>query len=57
MDKIFGGLDNVEAGEYEGTSEKREAMAIINEGDKIPTAHVEVASRARSFQEPKRSTV
>ena len=49
MDKIFGGPDNVEAGECEGTSEKREAMAVINEGDKAPTAHVEDASRSRSF--------
>ncbi|KAJ6029020.1 uncharacterized protein N7446_011639 [Penicillium canescens] len=49
MDKIFGGLDNVEAGECEGTSEKRGAMAVMNERDKAPTAHVEDAFRSHSF--------
>lgn len=43
MDKIFGGLDFVEAGEIEGGSEKREAMAMVKEEEKAPTAHVENA--------------
>ncbi|OQD84575.1 hypothetical protein PENANT_c012G03554 [Penicillium antarcticum] len=57
MDKIFEGPDNVEAGEFEGTSEKREAMAVMDKGDKAPTAYVEDASPARSSQGPERSSV
>lgn len=45
MDKIFGGLDFVEAGEVEGESEKREAMAIVKEEENVPTTHVEDASQ------------
>ncbi|KAJ5667524.1 hypothetical protein N7507_003388 [Penicillium longicatenatum] len=46
MEKIFGGLDFVEAGESEGGSEKREARALvaddINEkNEKTPTSHLE----------------
>jgi hypothetical protein len=53
MDKIFGGLDTVEAGECEGTSEKREALAIMK-GD-IPAAHVEEVGG--DFQRPGRFAV
>lgn len=45
MEKIFGGVDFVEAGECEGGSEKREALAISKEEAKTATAHVEEASR------------
>jgi hypothetical protein len=46
MEKIFGGLDFVEAGESEGGSEKREARALvaddINEkNEKTPASHLE----------------
>jgi hypothetical protein len=57
MDTIFGGLDNVGAGKYEGTSEKREAMAIMHEGEKAPIAHVEDAAQDRPSQGPERSSV
>lgn len=56
MEKIFGGLDYVEAGECEGGSEKREVMAVNNEGEKTPTAHVEDAPRQGS-PGPERSIV
>lgn len=56
MEKIFGGLDYVEAGECEGGSEKREALAIVNEGQKAPTAHVEAMHRDCSSG-PERSLV
>jgi hypothetical protein len=57
MDKIFGGVDNVEAGECEGISKKREAMTVMCEGDKAPVAHIENAPRARSSQAPDKSSV
>lgn len=57
MDTIFGGPDNVAAGESEGTSEKREAMAIMNEGEETPVAHVEDAAQDRSSRGPERSSV
>jgi hypothetical protein len=58
MEKIFGGLDYVEAGECEGGSEKREVMAANNEGEKTPTAHVEDAPRQGSHSPgPQRSIV
>lgn len=43
MEKIFGGLDFVEAGECEGGSEKREARALVTEdvNEKAPTSHLE----------------
>jgi hypothetical protein len=56
MEKIFGGLDYVEAGECEGGSEKREALAIVNEGEKAPTTHVEDVHRDCSSG-PERSLV
>ena len=41
MEKIFGGVDYVEAGESVG-SEKREVQALANEDEeKRPTSHVE----------------
>lgn len=55
MEKIFGGVDYVEAGECEGGSDKREALAMVNE-EKTPTAHVEDATRNRSAG-PERSPV
>lgn len=45
MEKIFGGVDYVEAGECERGSEKREALAVVKEEGKTATAHVEDASR------------
>jgi hypothetical protein len=45
MEKIFGGVDHVEAGECEGGLEKREALAMEKEEGKSATAHVEDASR------------
>lgn len=51
MEKIFGGVDYVEAGEREGDSEKRETLAIIKEEEKAPTAHVEDASRDHAVPE------
>lgn len=48
MEKIFGGVDYVEAGECEGGSEKREALAMEKEEGKTSTAHVEDAPRADS---------
>lgn len=45
MEKIFGGVDYVEAGECEGVSEKRETLAVEKEEGKTATAHVEDASR------------
>ena len=56
MEKIFGGLDYVEAGECEGDSEKREAMANVDKGEKIPIAHVEDAPR-QGPSGPERSIV
>ncbi|KAJ5160618.1 uncharacterized protein N7482_007622 [Penicillium canariense] len=53
MDKIFGGIDFVEAGEIEGGSEKREAMAMVTEESKAPTAHVEDAPQERSSGPPR----
>lgn len=50
MEKIFGGVDYVEAGEIEGGSEKREALAIENEEGKTATAHVEDASRGGAVE-------
>jgi hypothetical protein len=46
MEKIFGDVDFVEAGECEGGSEKREARIVAGEGEeaednKSPTAHME----------------
>lgn len=56
MEKIFGGVDYVEAGEREGDSEKRETLAIVKEEEeKAPTAHVEDASRDHAV--PERSPV
>lgn len=41
MEKIFGGVDYVEAGESEG-SEKREVRALVTEDEeKAPTSHEE----------------
>lgn len=57
MDTIFGGPDNVAAGESEGTSEKREAMAIMNEKEKAPVAHVEDAAQDHPSHGPERSSV
>jgi len=54
MDKIFRGLDTVEAGECEGTSEKREALAIMK-GDEAPAAHLEDVRE--DSQGPERSVV
>jgi hypothetical protein len=45
MDKIFGGLDFVEEGEIDGSSEKREAMAMVKEEEKAPSTHVENTSQ------------
>lgn len=46
MEKIFGGVDYVEAGECEGIPEKREARALVAETDheKAPISHVENTS-------------
>lgn len=48
MEKIFGDVDFVEAGECEGGSEKREARIVAGGGEgeeaednKTPTAHME----------------
>lgn len=56
MDKIFEGLDFVEAGEIEGGSEKREAMAVVKEEGKAPTAYVENAPQ-ELLSGPPRSVV
>ena len=55
MEKIFGGLDFVEAGEHEGDTKKREALALVTEGEKAPAAHVEDVARDISSQGPERS--
>lgn len=58
MEKIFGGLDYVEAGEHEESSEKREAQALVAQGDKAPpTTHVENVNETSSSQGPERSPV
>ncbi|KAJ5772831.1 hypothetical protein N7457_007727 [Penicillium paradoxum] len=57
MDTIFGGLDNVAAGESEGRSEKLEAMAVMNEGEKAPIAHLEDMAQVRPSKGPERSSV
>jgi hypothetical protein len=52
MDKIFGGLDTVEAGECEGISEKREALAIMK-GNEAPAAHLEdVQENSQALEKP-----
>jgi hypothetical protein len=53
MDKLFGGLDTVEAGEFEGTSEKRETLAIMKEN--TPAVHLE--NVGEDSQRPERSVV
>lgn len=55
MEKIFGGVDYVEAGETEGHTEKREEMAIVKEEQKVSTAHVEYAPNHQTV--PEKSTV
>lgn len=55
MEKIFGGVDYVEAGEREGGSEKREALTMVKEEGKTATAHVEDASKEQTV--PERSAV
>ncbi|KAJ5112986.1 hypothetical protein N7456_001520 [Penicillium angulare] len=45
MEKIFGGVDYVEAGESEGVPEKREAQALVTEdSEKGATNHVEATT-------------
>lgn len=56
MEKIFGGVDYVDAGECEGGSEKREALAIAGEPEKRPTDHIEDVAKDRA-SEPERSLV
>lgn len=51
MEKIFGGIDHVEAGEREGDSEKREALAMVKEEGKTATVHVEDASKGHAVPE------
>ncbi|CAI7642907.1 unnamed protein product [Penicillium manginii] len=41
MERIFGDVDFVEAGECEGGSEKLEARTVAGEENKTPTAHME----------------
>ncbi|KAJ5808910.1 hypothetical protein N7474_010179 [Penicillium riverlandense] len=55
MEKIFGELDFVEAGEHESDTEKREALALVTEGEKAPAAHVENIARDISSPGPERS--
>lgn len=57
MDKIFGGLDFVEAGEHEFDTDKREALALATEGEKAPAAHVENVAKDISSVGPERSPV
>lgn len=51
MEKIFGGVDYVDAGENEGNSEKREQMAIVKEEQQVATVHVEDTSEHQGVPE------
>lgn len=56
MERIFGDVDFVEAGECEGGSEKLEARTVAGEENKTPTAHMEnVPQKQESL--PVRSSV